>query len=246
MSIQQEIHYQEYLNRENELLHAPYDTELDFYSCIKLGDVNRIIELCQESLTEKENLGILSDNYLRHIRYHFIITTAMVARYCIEGGMELSTAYTLSDFYIKKADTLKSAEEISDLHKEMCLDYTERMRALRKHKTCSPTISNALDYIYDHLHTRIDIETLAKHVGLSPAYLSRLFKSEIGISITDYIRNRKIDTAKNMLRYSDYPISQISNTLAFPSQSYFTEQFKKLTGFTPAKYRKEYHRQVLK
>lgn len=245
MSIQQEIHYQEYLNRENELLHAPYDTELDFYAWVKSGNVEKVTQLCEERLIDKKDLGILSDNYVNHIRYHFIITTAMVARYCIEGGMELSTAYTLSDFYIKKADTLKTAEDISDLHVEMCLDYTDRMHSLRKSKVCSPAIADALDYIYDHLHTRINIDTLAVHVGLSSAYLSRLFKSEIGASITDYIRDRKIDTAKNMLRYSDYPISQISNTLAFPSQSYFTEQFKRLTGYTPAKYRNEYHRQVL-
>lgn len=239
------IHYQEYLNRENEMLHAPYDAELDFYAWVKSGNVKKVTELCEEKLIDKKDLGILSDNYINHIRYHFVITTAMVARYCIEGGMELSTAYTLSDYYIKTADTLKKAEEISDLHDEMCLDYTNRMRELRKSRTCTPPIAKALDYIYDHLHTRINIDTLADHVGLSPAYLSRLFKSEIGASITDYIRDKKIDTAKNMLRYSDYPISQISNTLAFPTQSYFTEQFKKLTGYTPAKYRNQYHRQVL-
>ncbi len=245
MDINKEIYYQEYLNRENDLLHAPYNSELDFYSCVKSGNIAQVEVLCEEPLIDKKELGILSDNYVNHIRYHFVITTAMVARYCIEGGMELSTAYTLSDYYIKKADTINNAKAISDLHREMCIDYTNRMRSLRKSRTCSPNISRALDYIYDHLHTRISIEDLADHVGLSTAYLSRLFKAELGVSVTDYIRDKKIDTAKNMLRYSDYPIAQISNTLAFPSQSYFTEQFRKLTGHTPSKYRKEFHRQLL-
>lgn len=245
MENKNELYYQVYLNRENEMLHAPYNSELDFYTWVKSGNINKVKELCQESLIEKKNLGILSDNYINHIRYHFIITAALIARYCIEGGMDLSIAYTLSDFYIKKADSLKNAKAISDLHKEMCIDYTTRMRSLRKSKTCSPTIAKALDYIYDHLHTRIGNEELANHVGLSAAYFSRLFKSEMGVSVTNYILDRKIDTAKNMLRYSDYSISQISNTLAFPSQSYFTEQFRKIMNTTPAKYRNEYHRQIL-
>ncbi len=237
MSLQKELFYQEYLQRENEILHAPYNPELAFYSLVQEGNVEKVKELCAESLLEKEGLGRLSDNYLRHIRYHFVITTALVARYCIEGGMELSTAYTLSDFYIKKADEAGTAEAVAALHPKMCMDYTKRMRQLRKQKVCSLHIARALDYIYDHLHTKITVPVLAEHVGIHPSYLSRLFKAETGLSITEYIQNKKIDTAKNMLIYSDYSPSQIANVLSFPSQSYFTELFRKKTGLTPTRFR---------
>lgn len=237
MSIQKELYYQEYLHRENEILHAPYNPELNFYSLVQSGNVEKVKELCSESLLEKKGLGILSDNYLRHIKYHFVITTALVARYCIEGGMELSTAYTISDFYIKKADESRTAQEVADLHPQMCLDYTIRMKKLRNRKVCSLHIAKTLDYIYDHLHTKITTITLADYVGLHPSYLSRLFKEETGVSITEYILDKKIETAKNMLIYSDYSIAQISNVLAFPNQSYFTKLFHQKTGITPGKFR---------
>lgn len=229
--------YREFIQRENDLLRAPYNPELEFYSVIKSGDVEKTRELCAQSLLTKPGLGTLSTNDIRNIKYHFVITTALVARYCIEGGLELSAAYGLSDFYIQRADTCKTAEEVANLHPIMCVDYAKRMRSLRKRKICSKHIAYCLDYIFDHLHKRITVEDLADHVNLQPAYLSRLFKKEVGCPISTYIRGKKIETAENMLIYSDYSPAQISATLAFPSQSYFTQQFRQVTGMTPAKYR---------
>ena len=121
----------------------------------------------------------------------------------------------------------------------MCIDYAKRMRSLRKNVICSKQVAQCIDYIYDHLHARITVEELAEHVKLNTSYLSRLFKKEVGTSISEYIRRQKLETAKNMLVYSDYRPAQIASTLAFPSQSYFTEIFHKYTGLTPKEYRKQ-------
>lgn len=237
MSLHKELVYKEFAQRENDILRAPYNPELEFYDAIKSGNLKKVRELCLEPLMDKAGLGTLSLNPLQNMKFHFVITTALVARYCIEGGMELSAAYSLSDFYIQKADSCKTAKAVSDLHPVMCEDYTKRMRSLRKKKICSKQIAECLDYIYDHLHTRITIDTLAAHVHLSPAYLSKLFKKETGSTISSYILSTKIETAQNMLTYSNYSISQIASTLAFPNQSYFAENFRKQTGTTPSQYR---------
>ena len=73
--------------------------------------------------------------------------------------------------------------------------------------------------------------------GLSSSYLSRIFKEETGVTVTAYILDKKLETARNMLSYSDYPIMWISNALAFPSQSYFTKVFTQECKVTPRKYR---------
>lgn len=242
MNIKKELFYREFIQRENNILRAPYNPELEFYSIIKSGNIAKVRSLCQKRLLDKPGLGILSENSLQNMKYHFVITTALVSRYCIEGGMELSTAYGLSDFYIQKADQCRTPEEISDLHPIMCEDYTRRMKNLRKQKICSKHIADCVDYIYEHLHTRITINDLSEYVNLNPSYLSRLFKKETGTTVSAYIQNKKIETAQNMLVYSDYTLSQISSILAFPSQSYFTEIFHKRTGMTPTKYRALYFR----
>lgn len=243
MDIQKEMFYKEFVQRENDLLHAPYNPELEFYSCIKEGNVKKIKQLCEaEPLLSKKGLGKLSDDYLQHMKYHFVVTIALAARYCIEGGMELSQAYGISDFYIQKADKCNSAREVSELHFVACVDYTQRMKNLRKAKICSLPVVKCIDYICDSLHTRITIDVLAKHTELNASYLSTLFKKETGQTISGYIRDKKIETACNMLKYSEYTPAEISSILAFPSQSYFTEIFRKKTGLTPKKYQSLYFR----
>ena len=240
-----EMFYREYIRREEQVIRAPYNPELEFYAIIKSGDVEKTKEMCKASpLMSKEGLGVLSDNPVNNIRYHFVITTAIIARYCIEGGLDVASAYNLSDFYIQTADKMKSIEEISELHAFMCIDYAKKMRNLRKNSVCSKPIAECIDYIYDNLHTKLTVDELAKKVDLSPTYLSKLFKKEMGDTINHYIRAVKLETAKNMLVYSDYSPAQISSTLAYPSQSYFTEQFRIYTGYTPANYRSLHFRQT--
>lgn len=238
MNFDREIVYKEYVEREESILRTPYNTELEFYHFVKNGDVERVKESCEkEPLIEKPGLGTLSKNRLQNMKYHFAITTALVARFCIDGGMEHSAAYVLSDMYIQKADEATSIEQISMLHPQMCLDYARRMRSLSNNRIDSKYINTIIDYIYGHLHTKITLTELADYVGLNPSYLSKLFTSKMNISISEYICKRKIDTAMNMLRNSDYSVAQISSILAFSSQSYFNDVFKKRTGMTPSQYR---------
>ena len=239
MKIEKEQIYHQYLQREREFVRAAYQPEFDFYAAVKSGNVEKVKELLQkENLEFKEGLGELSTNPLQNLKYHFVVTAAMLARHCIEGGMELSDSYSLSDFYIRKADESKKISEIAELHQVMCMDYTKKMRSLRKKRITSMPVAKAIDYIYDHLHMPITLDELADYVGLNSSYFSRLFKKEMGISVSAYIRQKKIETAKNMLVFSEFQVSQIAQILAFPSQSYFAEIFKKETGYTPMDYRR--------
>lgn len=244
MKITNSLLYKEYINRENDIEHAPYNPELNFYNSIKSGDIKKVMYYCSESLAEKPGLGTLSDNPLQNLKYHFVISVAMITRYCIEGGMDFSSAYTLSDYYILTGDNCRSIEEISKLHATMSMDYANRMNSLHHVKLYTKHISDSIDYIYNHLHTRITVAILADHVGLSPAYLSRLFKAETGMPVNEYIRYKKLETAKSMLAYSDYSVSNISSILAFPSHSYFTEIFRKAFKLTPTQYRSENYKRL--
>lgn len=243
--LKKEYVYQEYVRRENNNFRAPYNPELEFYAVIKAGNVNKVRQLLSESpFTAKEGLGELSDNLLQNMKYHFVITIALIARYCIDGGLDVSTSFGISDFYIKKADKATTLSEINDYHFHACVDYASQMKNLRKQKITSKQISKCIDYINDHLHERITLNSLAAYVGLNPSYLSRLFKNETGANVSEYILNVKIDTAKNMLSYSDYSAAEIASILAFSDQSYFTEVFRKHTGLTPKKYQSSHIREI--
>lgn len=228
-----------YLPSHPDLVHAPYIPEMDFYAAIKSGNIRKVKELCREVFHDKKGLGVLSDDSLRNIKYHFVISAALIARQCIEGGLSMSEAYSMSDYYIREADRLDDKRKISDLHDEMALAYASRMRQRSREKIFSRPVTECIDYILEHLDTRIRMEDLCSHVGLSKAHISRIFRNETGLTVTEYILSRKLETAKNMLDYSDHPMTWIAGTLAFPSQSYFTRAFKERYGMPPGRYRRE-------
>jgi AraC-like DNA-binding protein len=231
------ISYQEFLHREYEFFRAPLAPEMDFYETIRSGNLRKVRSLLTEPFHLKKGLGVLSDDLLQNLKYHLTITTALVARFCISGGLSQAEAYSLSDYYIRLADEAATPEEISEIHNEMCLHYTRQMYALQRSAITSKAVTSAINYIYEHLHTRITLATLASVTNLSAPYLSRLFKKETGYSVSEYILGKKLETAKSMLASSDYSIAEISASLAFPSQSYFTNVLKKDCGMTPKEYR---------
>ncbi len=244
METSNEVAVKEFILRDNGEFRTPYNTEFEFYVFVKNGDVNKVKEFCNDKFSEKKGFGKLCDNPLQNLKYHFAITAALIARYCIEGGMPHETAYTLSDLYIYKADKCSTEDMISKLHTEMSIDYTKRMNSLKKNKIYSKPVVMCVNYICENPAKKITLTMLAEKTGLNENYLSRLFKKEMGCTVTDYVIGKKIETAENMLKFSDYSLSEVAFLLGFPSQSYFTAVFKRLTGTTPKIYRDEHFRKI--
>ncbi len=105
----------------------------------------------------------------------------------------------------------------------------------------SKPVIQCIDYIYSNIKERITIADLAAYTGLSESYLSRVFKQNLGVSISDYIREKKIEKATHLLRYSDKPISRYSQLPVI----FITEPlYPDFRGFYGA-YTKEISRQIL-
>ena len=222
----------------DEVEHRQPTEEFLFYRAVSNGDLEAVRENCrQERFLDSEGVGVLSRNPITNLKYHFVITTAMITRLCKQKGMELELAFRMSDFYIRKLDDIHTVQGVRNLHDEMVLDYAEKMRRNCRSDANSRPINLCKEYIYNHIKERITIEDLADELGVSASYLSRLFKKETGDSVSAYIRSQKIEMAKNLLQYSDYSMIEIANRLSFSSQSHFIQQFREKVGMTPKKYR---------
>ncbi|WP_438444114.1 response regulator transcription factor [Gorillibacterium sp. sgz5001074] len=85
-------------------------------------------------------------------------------------------------------------------------------------------------------------ESIAAHVYLNSAYLSRLFKKETGQSLVDYIIQEKMNRAKLLLTETNCKITDICDMLGYENLSYLGRVFKKTVGVTPQEYRKRYQK----
>lgn len=94
-------------------------------------------------------------------------------------------------------------------------------------------------FITEHLYESITREQLACYVHLNPAYLSRLFKREVGESITDYILHARMGLAKDIISTTSMPISDIAKSLGYNNFSHFSKMFKKVYHASPQQFRRQ-------
>lgn len=93
-------------------------------------------------------------------------------------------------------------------------------------------------YIDEHYTEPVKLQEVAEYVGLTPTYLSTLFKKQVGKSLVEYLTHVRIQNAKQLLIDRNRNISDIADEVGFVDEKYFIKRFKKMTGLTPNEYRK--------
>lgn len=98
-------------------------------------------------------------------------------------------------------------------------------------------ISQLLQYINENYHRDIGLTELGEQVNMNAAYLSILFKEEMGTSYVKYLTDLRITKAKKLLAEGK-KVNEVSTMVGFNNYRYFCDVFKKHTGMTPSEYRK--------
>lgn len=111
---------------------------------------------------------------------------------------------------------------------------------IKKRHLCrqsSPAVIQAQEYINQNLHLNLSRKEIASKVFLNADYLDRCFKNELGLSISQYVLKKKLDTAKKQLTTTQKSISDIAASIGYYNLSSFSYMFKHETGQTPMTYR---------
>lgn len=236
-SIQEDLTDQLYDAKEEARYHNTYYFEKRINQAITSGNINKLHNLLVKQ-DQTYHAGQLSTNKLRQLKNIFITTTTLAVRSAIEGGLSIEKAYQLSDVYINDCERLSDEVSIYGLTYTMYMDFVRRVSDSKSLSNLSQPVKDALDYIQNHTNMPLTVQMVADHVGFSYSFFSKQFKNETNKTINEAILEAKIEEAKDLLAYTDKSISHISSYLAFSSQSYFQNQFKKVTGCTPLQYRK--------
>lgn len=181
--------------------------------------------------------GAMAQEHLRQYKNTFIVTTTLAARSAIRGGMNVEEALSTSDLLIRSCEALQDVQNIQRLQINMLLTYTEQVARLRKGIQPTPLAIAVSAWVQRHLSEPIDTEKLAQELHYSRPYLSRKFKEETGMTLTDFILTKKSEEAARLLAYTDKSLIAVSNYLGFSSQSHFSRVFKKYIGKTPSGYK---------
>ncbi|UQZ35188.1 AraC family transcriptional regulator [Paenibacillus sp. PK3_47] len=106
------------------------------------------------------------------------------------------------------------------------------------------TIELAKQYIENHLSGDLSLEAVSSQVFISPKYLSKLFKEELGVTYTDYVTCRRMEQAKVLIENNNMTVEQIAGMVGYGTAAYFIKKFKEMYGCTPGNYLRSMIKQV--
>jgi len=214
--------------------------EEKYFDFIKQGDADGLIDYMKElpmDITSK--IGEMSTDKKKEIEYGMVILVTLATRAAIEAGVNHEKAYDISDVYLQKISRCMNIEDYIAFQVEASLLFATLAKAHLERAQLSNYVKMSIEYIERNLTKELSCDIVAQHLGISAYYLSRMFKKEMGLGMNHFIQSERIKAACNQLKYSQASLSEISNYLGFPNQSYFGRVFKKITGITPGRYRIE-------
>ena len=119
-------------------------------------------------------------------------------------------------------------EKIEDL-----ISYLEKSHQGKKRKI----VRMAIEFIIEHFNEQITLADVADNVMLNPSYLCKIFKDEMGVSFTNYLRDYRMEKAVKLMEDPTLKIYQIAKKVGYDDVQYFTKIFKAVKSATPNKYR---------
>lgn len=200
------------------------------------------ILLCDIEMPPRNGIELLS-----------LIRTAGLETYCIFLSAHAEFTYAQEavhlgafDYILQPApyDEIEAAVEralsskMTGFGEQLINDDARRIIKDSESEQQADHIQVLMDYIRQNLSGSLSRQELADVVHLNPEYLSRLFKRETDVSISQFIQQEKLKLAESMLRETTIPISLIAVKVGYTNFSYFSQVFKRQTGLSPQDYRK--------
>ncbi len=218
-------------------VHNTLQFENTMLEYVEKGDVGGLTEFVNH--IAPGNIGKTAESFFRQMKNTFIITTTLVSRAAIRGGLSSEEALSLSDRYIQKAETLQDTDRILNLQYNMVIDFTDRVASVNRGGARSKFVREVTNYVKAHITETIPIERMAEQFFMCRNNLTTRFKKETGQTLSDFIQLEKIKEAKHLLSHTERSILDISNYLGFSSQSHFQNYFKRAVGMTPKQFREQ-------
>ncbi len=218
-----------------QLMEERYAYENELMAAVAAGQTHKA-ELFFSNFSHDSFEKRLADP-IRNIKNYCIITNTLLRKAAENGGVHPLYLNDISSSFAAKIELLPSIPNAKSLMIEMFRSYCNLVKRNSIKHYCAP-VQKAIAYIDANLSTNVSLRTLATEQNISPGYLSALFKKETGKNITEFINEKRIDHAKQLLVNTKLQIQTVASHCGILDVHYFSKLFKKHTGKTPKEYRK--------
>lgn len=207
---------------------APPEVSADFV----IGGSNAFLSVAMPEAEIRSVIKAVDPNHVDFGRLHaapfrdaFIETLALRLWAEAAQGSPAGTLFADSLVQTLALALLRKAEVAVDQHSEADDGFV------------AARLSRCLDYMDEHLSTNIRLNEIAAIAGLSPLYFPRAFRRATGMAPYQYLAQRRVERAKQLLITTDAAVAEIALACGFCDQSHLTRWFKRLVKVTPAAFR---------
>lgn len=176
-------------------------------------------------------------NELRDQKDYLITFNTLLGRCTQSSGVHPIHIDTYSNRNVQLIEQLTSIEQCHAFSFKIVRNYC---RLIRKHtlKNYSLLTQKIITYVNTDLSADLSLKSLSEQLSVNASYLSTLFSKEIGMSLTKFVNQKRIEHAQKLLLATDMPIKSVALKCGISDVYYFSRLFKQITGTTPKAYRK--------
>ena len=168
------------VNSENEFHRLSLDFERRALQRVREGRYRDAEFL---SLGEiKDKLGTTAREPKRAFEYDVVAAITLFSRAAIESGVPADEALDLSDVLLQEVEKAKTVEQLYGLYQTASLLFARLVADMRRNRS-SYQVEQCRVYVLKNIHKPITVRQIAEHIGLTPNYLSRLFRESEGIGL---------------------------------------------------------------
>jgi YesN/AraC family two-component response regulator len=219
------------------LIENLYHDEDTFLDAIKAGDARRalqgIAKLVQYQHPSRTPQKIRDD------KDYLLVMNTLIRKTVQDSSVHPMHIHTVSTAFAQKIEAAERESELTSISETMIHSYCSLVQqySLRKY---SEVVRNVLNFVEFNLKEPLSLNLLAGQFNIVPAYLSRHFAAEMGMTLTDFINARRLEHARHLLDGSAMYIEEIAEECGYQDVNYFIRLFKRKYGKTPGKYRDRY------
>lgn len=218
------------------MMEQRYAYENELMQAVSQGSIHKA-EMLMSSFSTMAFEPRTSDP-VRNLKNYGIIMNTLLRKAAENGGVHPVYLDSVSAGFAKRIEAITSVGAVRELMTEMFRSYC---RLVKKNsiKQYSPQVQRTVIQIDSDLGGDLSLKHLAEQQNINASYLSTIFKRETGNTITEYIVQRRMQLARQLLSTTQLQIQTIAQHCGIPDVNYFSKTFKKYVGMTPKQFRQD-------
>lgn len=224
------------LEENKKMIEERYEAQNELMHAIRRGDKDSIKALVHQLIDE---LVVFSDrvpgNPIRALKNIGFVFNTMSRIAAEQSGVHPIYLHNISERFAILIEKTFTIPQLKTIFMTMGLEYCDLVNTVATGKY-SPVVKKAIDYILLNLGGPLPLKEIAAHIPTNPSHLSRKFKEDTGVTITDFINLKRVQEAAVYLRRGNTSVTDVAFLVGFNDLNYFSKVFKKIMNVTPSQF----------